>query len=188
MYFLKVCISTAFLKVHPFLFSASHFSSTFSFAKFSFFSMIPTEQTRQQDHNSPKCFHATPLLHAATSPSRPKQNHCRKHNVSPHPLSHRLKRPLQPVLKPVGICWSFSSAREAARPALRQLFPWPPLYLQHCVHICSPLCLVLNHCSAPPLPGMHFVPPSMSRLDGDPKAICKPPPLAFFFYFCLIFL
>lgn len=28
-----------------------------------------------------------------------------------------------------------------AGPALRQLFPWPLLYLQHCVHICFPLCL-----------------------------------------------
>jgi len=31
--------------------------------------------------------------------------------------------------------------RRRGRPALRQLFPWPLLYLQHCAHICFPLCL-----------------------------------------------
>lgn len=155
-----------------------------SFCK-SFFLTAPLEQKSkkkkkksQQDESTKLPARVPPvpnlIFQVSTSP-KPKSP------ISPPSLSHRLSDPSSPSL-----------SSQIFVELFQQLFPWPLLYLQHCVHICFPLCLlfpasgsrVLNHCSVLRLPDADFILPSMLRLDRYPKAVCKL--LCLFFSFPLL--
>lgn len=155
-----------------------------SFCK-SFFLTAPPEQKSRKKKKKASRTRAQSSQHVSLqspisfSKFQPLQS--KKSPISPPSLSPRLSDPSSPSL-----------SSQIFVELFQQLFPWPLLYLQHCVHICFPLCLlfpaagsrVLNHCSALRLPDADFILPSMLRLDRYPKAVCKL--LCLFFSFPLL--